>query len=172
MPMSLDAPLAPGIGGAVTAGTIALCKAFAKPGGFVNRRAGVVGIGVGIVASALTGLARGTGAGVASGVTSVIVGGGYEAIQKVQSWRLNRLSTPVTPPTTPPIVQENDNLPASTDDATADSDVGIDSGIKGLSFVRARVGMRGMGAGPRGYLPANGSSPIDVLRTGFAVPAF
>lgn len=159
MPMSLDAPLAPAVGGTVALTTIALAKGFAKPGGWIHRNAGWTGVIVGELFSVLYGLARGTGAGVSSGGTALAVGGGQQLIQAIANCRLSRVTAPTTPPPT--------ETPAET---PSDGEV-TDTSDSGMGFVRARV-YRGLSGSPRGYLPANGTSPVDQLRTGIAMPAF
>lgn len=169
MGMSVDAPLAPAVGGGTAALTMALAKAFAKPGGWAHRNAGWLGVITGTLTSTLYGVARGTGAGVAGGVTALGVGGTQQLVQALNNWRVNRLTQQTT--TTPAPAPES-----AVDEAAAGSgdelpvEAGGDVPIKGLGMVRARV-YGGLG-GARGYLPANGSSPVDVMSTGIAVPAF
>ncbi len=162
MPMSLDAPLAPAVGGTVALTTLGLAKAFAKPGGWVHRNAGWTGVIVGGIFSILYGLARGTGAGASSGATALAVGGGQQLIQAISNWRLSRVT-----PTDTPAPTETTTTETTASEANAED---VSDASEGMGFIRARV-YRGLGA-PKGFLPANGTSPVDVLRQGIAVPAF
>lgn len=143
LPMNIDAPLAPGVGAATALIAASLARYYGKAGGFVVGHSGAVGAGAGIIASVVYGIARGMGAGIASGVSALAVGGGFELMQAVVQKRATSVSSEVT--STPP------------------------AGTAGLGFVRARM-LGGYGA-PRGFLPSVGSSPMDALRTGIAVPA-
>jgi len=82
-PMNIDAPLAPGVGAATALIAASLARYYGKAGGFVVKHSGAVGAGAGILASVVYGIARGMGAGIASGVSAVAVGGGFELMQAV-----------------------------------------------------------------------------------------
>ncbi len=145
LPLSLDTGLAPTVGGGTALITSVLLKAYAKEGGLASRRAGVWGALVGVGGSVLYGFARGAGAGMVSGIAAAAVGLGFEAIQAAVAWKIRKAAAAATPPEAvkPP------ELPAG-------------GGEKG--FIRAKV-LSGYGAdASRGYMPAIGSSPLDVLR--------
>lgn len=141
---TLDAVLAPGTGASVALTTAALLKAFAKPAGFWNRRAGLVAIGASLLASVLLGLLRGLGSGIASGLTGAGVGGAVELVQLAQKYQVNKAVAAQVPAE----AGTGPTKPAGT--------------TEGLGAIRIRE-LSGY-SGPQGFVPSIGTSPVDAMR--------